>query len=160
MLYTNPNNESKIDPTLDSDTSSNTPTQLHDTLQEKDTARIRETLERLDQELEQLTQEYIDVSEVMENNETLPANEKDNDERVDPYKEEYPDYFNDESSTQKALGQIKDELKDMGREKVKEKRAIEKELPSGTEWQSKSTKPPVNTNDDLLDMPNYLDDVD
>lgn len=160
MFYTNPKNESNVEPKLDTDTSSKAPTESHDTMQEKDIAKILERLEKVAEEIEQLAQEYIDVSEVMENNETLPENEKDNDERVDPYKEEYPDYFNGELPTQKALGQIKDELKHMGREKVKEKKVVEEQLPSGSEWQSKSTKPPVNTNDDLLDMSNSLEDVD
>ncbi len=152
MLYTDPKKESNTKPALDSASSWNKPRQLHDALREKDIAEKRERLEKLNQDLDQLSEEFYDITEVIEKNNTLPANERNNDENLDPYKEEYPDLFEDDDA-QHGLGLVSKELKNLGREKLEEKEALKKELPS-------STGSPVKADDDLLDMPSYLDEMD
>lgn len=144
----------------DSESSSDTVTQSD---YDAAIAEKRKQIEQLNKDLEIIDHSIRDVEEVAKQDEVLPDNKKDENERLDTYKEDYPDYFYDIPgiSIQESLDLIKDEILKEKNEKLTQKNIMEKQLLPKSESQEGNThgdsqknnthgEPSVNNSDNSL----------
>jgi hypothetical protein len=132
VLYTNSDRED------DSESSSDTMTQSD---YDAAIAEKRKQIEQLNKDLEIIDHSIRDVEEVAKQYEVLPDHKKDENERLDTYKEDYPDYFYDIPgiSIQESLDLIRDEILKEKNEKLTQKNIMEKQLLPKSESQEGNT---------------------
>ena len=111
-----------------SDSSEETITQS--SYNEKVIAEKRNEVEQLNKDITETEESLSNLEEVAKSNKTLPEDQKYEDENLEQYKDDYPDYFNkgEEHSVEKSLELIKNEKLNEIKEKEEQVKVIQEQI--------------------------------
>ena len=117
-------------------------------------------IELINKDIGEIEENIAELKEVSESNKKLPPDERHNDENLEQYKDDYPDYFeeNPRPSVEKSLNSIKNEKINEIKEKQQQVEAIVEEI-NNTQNADKDIDNDDDDNDKNNDIIDYSDDI-